>query len=290
MSTSLLEELKLDIWNPALTAAAQAAATDALEAGRILYLPRLEFALLPHEERFLSAEWSDGQTRNINLRGGERKLRGARGGADDLVLMQAMMERFSSQCATLIGALLPRYVPHLTLASTSFRPCEVAGRKSSYRKDDARLHTDAFPSNPTGGARVLRVFANINPQGKPRAWRVGEPFADMAARFLPRARRAWPGEARPPPWRAASRCSFPWAPASWSPSPRRPRGPRAACSAISPCPWRSGCTASFSSPGSRGRSRSCSPRAWCRSTAGWDTSIPGNGFLRWAAPPAWSPD
>src|SRR6266850_853253 len=196
MSASLLEELKLDAWNPVLTAASQAAAIDALEAGRILYMPRLGFALMPHEHRFFSPEWSDGDSKNINLRGGERRLRGARGGADDLALMQAMMERFSGHCRTLIGALLPHYAPHLTLASTSFRPCEVAGRKSSYRKDDARLHTDAFPSNPTCGARVLRVFTNINPDGKPRAWRVGEPFVDMAARFLPRARRAWPGEAR----------------------------------------------------------------------------------------------
>jgi len=142
---SLLEELKLDTWNPVLTAAAQAAAIDTLEAGRILYLPRLGFTLMPHERRFLSAQWSDGESKNINLRGGERRLRGARGGKDELALMQAMMERFSSHCRTLIGALLPRYAPHLTLASTSFRPCEVAGRKSSYRKDDARLHTDAFP-------------------------------------------------------------------------------------------------------------------------------------------------
>src|SRR5216683_1510383 len=184
MSASLLEELKLDTWNPVLAAAAQAAAIAALEAGRILYSPRLGFALLPHEQRFLSAEWSDGESKNINLRGGERRLRGARGGNDDLARMQAMMERFSSHCATLIGALLPHYVPHLTLGSTSFRPCEVAGRKSSYRKDDARLHTDAFPSNPTGGARVLRVFTNINPQGEPRAPRVAgrSPAAARAAR------------------------------------------------------------------------------------------------------------
>src|SRR2546422_5274760 len=175
MSATLLEELTLDAWTPVVTAAAQAAATDALEAGRILYLPRLAFALLPHEQRFLSAEWSDGETKNINLRGGERRLRGARGGSEDLARMQAMMERFSSQCATLIGALLPHYVPHLTLASTSFRPCEVAGRKSSYRKDDARLHTDAFPSNPTGGGRGPRRVTQHNPEGKARARRVGEP-------------------------------------------------------------------------------------------------------------------
>src|SRR5216684_1382117 len=78
MSTSLLEELALDAWNPVLTAATQAAAIDTLEAGRILYLPRLRFALMPHEHRFLSAEWSDGDSKNINLRGGGRLLRALR--------------------------------------------------------------------------------------------------------------------------------------------------------------------------------------------------------------------
>src|SRR2546422_11733994 len=109
MSATLLEELTLDAWNSVLTAAAQAVATDTLEAGRILYLPRLEFALLPHEQRLLSAEWSDGETKNINLRGGERRLGGARGGRDDLARMQARLGRFYGQCATLIGPLLPRY-------------------------------------------------------------------------------------------------------------------------------------------------------------------------------------
>jgi hypothetical protein len=32
------------------------------------------------------------------------------------------------------------------------------------------------------------VFANINPEGQPRAWRVGEPFEDVARRYLPRAK------------------------------------------------------------------------------------------------------
>src|SRR5207244_18539 len=154
MSATLLEELTLDAWNSVLTAAAQAVATDALEAGRILYLPRLEFALLPHEQRFLSAEWSDGETKNINLRGGERRLRGARGGSDDLALMQAMMARFSGQCAALIGALLPQYVPHLALASTSFRPCAVADPKESHCKDSAHLHADAYPYNPAGSTWI----------------------------------------------------------------------------------------------------------------------------------------
>ena len=34
------------------------------------------------------------------------------------------------------------------------------------------------------GTRLLRVFCNINPDGKPRLWRVGEPFAAHARRYL----------------------------------------------------------------------------------------------------------
>jgi hypothetical protein len=79
---------------------------------------------------------------------------------------------------------------------TSLRPAEIAGRKSSWRKDDTRLHVDAFPSQPTHGNRILRVFCNVNPAGRPRVWRVGEPFEEVARRFLPGIGRPFPGSAR----------------------------------------------------------------------------------------------
>ena len=40
------------------------------------------------------------------------------------------------------------------------------------------------------------MFANVNPAGVPRTWRVGEPFEDVARRFLPRAKRYSPLQAR----------------------------------------------------------------------------------------------
>ena len=64
---------------------------------------------------------------------------------------------------------------------------QVSTRKQSVRADDRRLHVDAFPSRPNYGERILRVFTNVNPDGEPRVWRVGEPFEDVAPRFLPRA-------------------------------------------------------------------------------------------------------
>jgi hypothetical protein len=103
-----------------------------------------------------------------------------------------MVQRFSDSATALVSQLLAPYRAHLTTANTSFRPFVVDERVSSYRKDDSRLHADSFPSNPTNGTRLLRVFTNVNPNGLPRTWRVGEPFADMARQFLPTTRGLWP--------------------------------------------------------------------------------------------------
>jgi len=95
-----------------------------------------------------------------------------------------------------VHALFPSYRDGLRPAPVSLRPLEVADRKQSWRADDRRLHVDAFPSRPNRGERILRVFSNINVHGEPRVWRVGEPFADVAHRFLPRARSFSPLQAR----------------------------------------------------------------------------------------------
>ena len=164
------------------------------ERTHAICLPNLPFVLTEDETKFLSQRWSDQKSKNISLRprGG---LRGARGSDADLVALRAMIQRYADQATQLVSALFPDYIPNLTTANTSFRPFEVDGRVSSYRKDDKRLHTDAFPSNPTQGTRLLRVFNNVNPHGRPRVWRVGEPFEDMANKFLPNARPMWPGQA-----------------------------------------------------------------------------------------------
>jgi len=47
------------------------------------------------------------------------------------------------------------------------------------------LHVDSFPSAPVQGKRILRVFSNVNPDGKCRHWRLGESFEYIAKRFLP---------------------------------------------------------------------------------------------------------
>ncbi|HEX7642287.1 MAG TPA: Kdo hydroxylase family protein [Burkholderiaceae bacterium] len=168
----------------------------ALEAGKVLYFPRLAFELQEGEKRFLDPAVRDPKSRNISL-DAKGNLKGAVGDAAAQAQLAAMIARFRKQARSLIDAILPRYMDALRLAPTSFRPMQVESRTQSWRADDRRLHVDAFPSRPNYGERILRVFANLNPEGTPRVWRVGEPFEQVARRFLPRAKpySAWQAKA-----------------------------------------------------------------------------------------------
>ncbi len=188
----MTEILTLDLegWRPALTPSIQERAVRAIEGGGVVVLPRVSFELAESERRFLSPAWSDGRAKNVSFDG--ETLKGAHGDAGDLHELAAMVKRFAENAASLVTVLFPRYAPYVKRARTSFRPQPAVGRDVSWRKDDSRLHVDAFPSRPNHGDRILRVFTNVHPT-EPRVWRVGEPFEAMARTMLPRIRRPLPG-------------------------------------------------------------------------------------------------
>jgi hypothetical protein len=164
-----------------------------VESGHVLAFPHLPFVLADAERRFLDPRWADGKAKNISLRWPAGELRGAAGEPADLAALKRMIERYADQSEALALRLFPHYRGKLRRGNTSFRPIDVAGRASSWRQDDTRLHVDAFPSNPMQGTRLLRVFCNVNPDGAPRRWRVGEPFEAHARRYLGAIGAPWPG-------------------------------------------------------------------------------------------------
>ena len=184
--------LDLDSFRPPLAPGVQDAAVRTIEGGGVVVLPHVNFKLSEAEQRFLSAAWSDGRAKNVSLDGD--RLKGARGTAGDLADLKAMVARFAADAADLVVTLFPRYAPYVKRARTSYRPQPAVGRNVSWRKDDSRLHVDAFPSRPNRGERILRAFTNLNP-AEPRVWRVGETFETMAKTLLPRIRAPLPGSA-----------------------------------------------------------------------------------------------
>jgi hypothetical protein len=179
-------------WAVAPAAELQRQAELALEDGKVLFFPRLAFPLKADESRFLDPALA-GSAKNVSFNLATRKLGKCACPEKDREALIELMQRFAKNARQFIDLLLPEYQLHLRAGRTSLRPVEIAGRKSSWRKDDTRLHVDSFPSTPMRGERILRLFSNVNPNGKPRCWRVGGPFEEVAKRFAPGVSRPFPG-------------------------------------------------------------------------------------------------
>ena len=187
----------LDIahWDETLQPAAAADATRELEAGSVLFMPRLPFALTDGERRFLSPQWLAGSAKNVSYDPRAEKIGHTSAAGGDRDELAAMMARYARYARGLVLNLCPHYAEYLRDGLTSFRPVETRGRETSRKKDDTRLHVDAFASRPNQGLRILRVFCNVNPRDEPRVWEIGEPFDAMAQRFAPRVPPQPPGSA-----------------------------------------------------------------------------------------------
>jgi hypothetical protein len=182
-------------WSDTLPTDQQPSAIDHLETGGILFFPKLEFLLDEHEQRFLAPQYVCAKTKNVSFTPSTKELRGANASPEELGKLQYLLQRYSQHAKQLMDAVVPHYKNNLMIGRTSFRPAEISHRKTSYRKDDKRLHVDAFPASPNQGLRILRVFTNINPYAQDRVWRVGESFEKVAQQFLPRVPRQLPGSA-----------------------------------------------------------------------------------------------
>jgi hypothetical protein len=177
--------MRLNRWDTVLGKDEQDTAAGAVESGGVLLFPQLAFEIAPEERRFISAGWADKKAKNISFDQATGRLAGAQGSSDDSAALTRMIARFADCARVLIAGLFPAYADAAIVTRTSFRTLPADDRVTSWRKDDRLLHIDAFPSRPNRGARILRVFNNVNLHGQPRVWRVGEPFEDVAARFLP---------------------------------------------------------------------------------------------------------
>src|SRR5579864_4845994 len=150
----MLQTFSNRTWSESLSLSEQQQAINALEQGQVLHFPSLAFALSPEETHFLNPDYADPHSKNISYHHEHHKLCGTQHLSDQAhTQLKVMLQRFSDAALGLIKQVLPHYEKHLIIGRTSFRPVEIAGRKTSYRKDDKRLHVDAFPSAPNHGKR-----------------------------------------------------------------------------------------------------------------------------------------
>jgi len=169
-----------------------------LEEGRILFFPSTPFSLPDEDRAFLLRQRQSGAGyhKNIAYRPAQDRVTGAAGGADAEGLGR-VLRGYSRGVVAFTASILPSYAARWRVDFASFRSEEEAGRDLAVRSRNDLVHVDAFPTRPTRGDRILRVFTNVNPEA-PRVWRSGGTFEDLASRFaapsglLDRARRGGP--------------------------------------------------------------------------------------------------
>lgn len=100
--------------------------------------------------------------------------------------MHATMRAYSQRTIAFMGSFLPQYARDWKIDFASFRPIEEAGRKVSHRSRNDLIHVDSFPSRPSHGDRLLRIFTNIHPE-RLRIWVTSDPFEPLAWQYAGKA-------------------------------------------------------------------------------------------------------
>jgi 3-deoxy-D-manno-oct-2-ulosonic acid (Kdo) hydroxylase len=155
-----------------------------LERGRILFFRDPPFRFPPADREFLLAQpWADLRMhKNVSYRPEEDVLRGISGDAKKIERVHAIFRDYSAQVVEFASKFLSPYAGQWTLDFASFRPLEEEGRSLPLHKRNDLLHVDAFPSRPTRGGRILRIFTNLNPE-HPRVWNAAEDFESLARTY-----------------------------------------------------------------------------------------------------------
>ena len=156
-----------------------------LERGDILFFRQPPFDLPEADRQFLLGQRQSGfkAHKNISYRPKTDELRGSAGeSAEDTTRLTEIMRRYSQQVTAFVDSFLLPYAKHRILDFASYRPIEEHNRDLPLHKRNDLAHVDAFPTRPTNGGRILRVFTNINP-AEPRVWETPDPFEVIAPKF-----------------------------------------------------------------------------------------------------------
>jgi hypothetical protein len=160
----------------------------ALEAGDILYFPIAPRLLEREEQAFLVTQRQAGGIlhKNISYRPREDRLKGVdRDDPEQVRRAHDIMRAFSGRAIAFMTSYLGRYAAAWKVDYASFRPIEEAGRKVPLHSRNDLLHFDSFPTRPSHGDRLLRIFLNVHPE-RARVWVTSDHFEALAPRFAGR--------------------------------------------------------------------------------------------------------
>jgi hypothetical protein len=155
-----------------------------LEIGNLLFMENTPFSI-PSEDRELllgRKQVSSAYHKNIAYRPGEDRVTGLDASEQaEAEQLRRILRNYSQQAGDFLDRVLKPYANQWKLDYASFRPIEEKGRQARLHARNDLLHFDSFPTRPTNGSRILRVFTNLNPVQK-RVWLTSQTFEAFGLR------------------------------------------------------------------------------------------------------------
>jgi hypothetical protein len=160
-----------------------------LERGELLSYSASPIALPTSEERsYLASQEPAGLAhKNICFDPTRDRLTGyLHRSSDQRSRLRTILAGFSQRTIDWLARLLPFYARHWRLDRVSYCPVEEATRRLRLRARNDLLHVDAFPTRPSNGCRILRVFINLS-LTESCVWLTSDTFPRLLQRFAFRA-------------------------------------------------------------------------------------------------------
>lgn len=159
-----------------------------LETGDILYFPQSPPLVSEADRAFLVTQKQVDASyhKNVSYRPREDRLKGV--DQDDPAQRERVhqiMRDYSQKAIAFMSTLLNRYASTWKVDYASFRPIEEEGRQVALHSRNDLLHFDSFPTRPSHGDRLLRIFTNIHPD-RSRVWVTTDAFEALAGQFADR--------------------------------------------------------------------------------------------------------
>ncbi|MGH9432877.1 MAG: Kdo hydroxylase family protein [Terriglobia bacterium] len=157
---------------------------ETLEEGEILFFPQTPFILPSEDCDYLRnvRQTRSSHYKNISYRPEESRVKGFDGHTAGHATLFRIFQSYSNRVTSFVASFLAPYASQMTVDYASFRPIEEEGRPLPTRLRNDLLHVDSFPTRPSHGNRILRVFTNLNPV-HPRVWLTGERFDHIARKY-----------------------------------------------------------------------------------------------------------
>ncbi|MCC6418673.1 MAG: Kdo hydroxylase family protein [Gemmataceae bacterium] len=163
----------------------EATLAERLERGEVVSHPHCPFALPEGDDRaFLLRQALGGRThKNISYDPATGRVAGfRRASAGQADRLRDVLAAFAASATAWLASALPRYARRWRPDRATFRPEEEAIRRVRPKARNDLLHIDAFPTRPSGGWRILRLFVNVNPS-EPRVWATSDTFPALLERY-----------------------------------------------------------------------------------------------------------